>query len=114
MANRYALQQVDIDILRQDSKDITIRIDILNSDDKVIDSIEGVCMSAPFSIDSGSDAMLTLSSNSSAGPCVLQAKHENTINAAKSNASTFFMVLPPMIVYIFYRAGKTNSFNPYV
>ena len=37
MANRYALQQVDIDILRQDSKDITIRIDILNSDDKVID-----------------------------------------------------------------------------
>ena len=63
MANRYALQQVDIDILRQDSKDITIRIDILNSDDKVIQSIEGVCMSAPFSIDACSDIRRTLNLN---------------------------------------------------
>ena len=58
MANRYALQQVDIDILRQYSKDITIRIDILNSDDKVIDSIEGVIDREPCDFSRGRFSLL--------------------------------------------------------
>lgn len=55
------ITQQDIDIIRQNQKSIYIKINLLNSDRKVIDSLEGVAISASIQIDANSAIRRTAS-----------------------------------------------------
>ncbi|SHO53704.1 DUF5048 domain-containing protein [Anaerocolumna xylanovorans] len=52
--SNYIIKQQDIDILRQSNKQIFSKIELLNHNFKIIDSIEGNLISDSFSIDSNS------------------------------------------------------------
>lgn len=56
---KYVLNQSDIDILHQSTKDIRVKIELLNHNYKVVDVLEGVLVSDSYSISAESDIRRT-------------------------------------------------------
>ena len=57
----YIVEQRDIEILRQSSRNLYLKLELLNHDFKVIDSLEGNLISDSLSIDAESDIRRTYS-----------------------------------------------------
>ena len=73
---KYNILQQDIEILKQSSKELYAKVELLNRNKKILTSIEGNLISDSISIDALSDIRRTYS-------CEIKYSNENWNNADK-------------------------------
>lgn len=81
---KYNLLQQDIDILKQSSKEIYIRLELLNRNKKVIANIENVLISDSISIDAESDIRRTYN-------CELRYSKQNWSDVSKYKLMSYYI-----------------------
>ena len=81
---KYNLLQRDIDILKQSTKEIYSRLELLNRNKKIIANIEGTLISDSISIDAESDIRRTYS-------CELKYSNDNWNNANKYKLMSYYI-----------------------
>ena len=82
---KYNLLQQDIEILKQGSKELYSRVELLNRNKKILANIEGDFISDSISIDAESDIRRTYS-------CEMHFSKSNWSNASKYKLMTYYIV----------------------
>ena len=82
---KYNILQQDIEILKQSSKELYAKVELLNRNKKILTSIEGNLISDSISIDALSDIRRTYS-------CEIKYSNENWNNADKYKLMTYYIV----------------------